>query len=258
MSQPRILITGAAAGIGFAAARRFAREGWEVGLMDLNEAALAEAAAAVGDHCTGTWVVDVTDEQAVAEAVGEFARQGDGRLDVLLNSAGILRIGPFAELSPGAHHQTFAINVNGTINVCHAAYPWLRDTAGARVINMSSASALYGVPQLASYSASKFAVRGLTEALNIEWAGDDIQVCDIMPPFVRTTMLTSQQVQPPIIERMGVNLVAEDVAEAIWQSLTSEEVHLPVSRSFRALVNVSKWVPGRATRAIMQWLSRPA
>ncbi len=100
-------------------------------------------------------------------AVAAFAATAEGRLDVLFNSAGVLRMGHFEDLSAEQHRFTLDVNVAGTLQMFLAALPYLKKARRPRVINMSSASALYGVPHLASYSASKFAVRGLTEALGI-------------------------------------------------------------------------------------------
>lgn len=257
MIPKTLLITGGAAGIGLAVAQRFAAEGWSIGLIDRDPKALNEAVDALGEACCGHWALDVTDAAAVQKAVDEFAAVADGKIRLLFNSAGILRTGAFTELEPQVHHQVMAVNVNGVMNTCHSAYPYLRDCPQARVINMSSASALYGVPAMASYSASKFAVRGLTEALDVEWARDGIRVVDIMPPFVQTNMLDSQSYKPPIIDRMGVNLVASDVAEAVWAACDSSGVHHPVGLSFNLLVRASKWVPVRTNKALMRWLSRP-
>jgi short-subunit dehydrogenase len=121
---------------------------------------------------------------------------------------------------------------------------------------MSSASALYGTPHLASYSASKFAVRGLTEALNIEWANHDIRVSDIMPPFVNTNMVKSQQYQAPVLKRLGVTLDAEDVAKAVWRSVGSDSVHHPVGKKFKAAMLTNKLLPTQASRKLMALLSR--
>jgi NAD(P)-dependent dehydrogenase (short-subunit alcohol dehydrogenase family) len=250
-----ILITGAAAGIGQATARLFHKYGWRVGLIDINEVALAGLAHELGVRC---WhrAVDVSDYLAVQKALGDFTADYEGRLDVLFNSAGVLKMGRFEDLSPAEHEKTFAINVTGLMNITHAAFPLLRETPGARVINMSSASALHGVPFLGSYSASKFAVRGLTEALNIEWRRHDITVLDIMPPFVNTGMVTGQAFRPPVVERMGVKLEAEDVAEAVWGATTTDQVHVPVGLPFRLTVLLESLMPRRFTRFLMGWLSR--
>jgi short-subunit dehydrogenase len=122
---------------------------------------------------------------------------------------------------------------------------------------MSSASALYGVPHLASYSASKFAVRGLTEALDLEWRRHGIRVQDLMPPFVNTGMVNKQAFEAPVVRRMGVKLSADDVARAAFDTLQGDpRVHVPVGLPFRFTVLLEKVMPQRATRALMAWLSR--
>ena len=157
-----MLISGAASGIGAATARLFHARGWRVGLLDVDEGALAALAAELG----GAWhaPLDVVDAAAAQAAVTEFCTQGGGQLRLLFNGAGILRTGAFVDIELEQHTRLVQINVLGVLNLCHAAFAYLKATPGAQVINMGSASALYGVPQLASYSASKFAVREIGRA----------------------------------------------------------------------------------------------
>lgn len=250
-----ILITGAASGIGAATARLFHQQGWRVGLLDCNRQALAQLAAELG----GAWnaELDVTDAAAVKAALADFCAGQGGQLRLLFNSAGVLRIGQFETIEPAEHARILQINVLGLINMTHAAFAYLKATPGAQVINMGSASGVYGVPELASYSASKFAVRGLTEALEIEWARHGIRVGDLMPPFVSTPMLNDQQVQAPVLRRLGVNLAAEDVAQAVWQQAHRPLVHRPVSLQFKLLYWAGQITPAWLSRLMMAWLSRP-
>ena len=138
----------------------------------------------------------------------------------------------------------------------HAAFPYLKATANAQVINMGSASGLYGTPHMASYSASKFAVRGLTEALDLEWRRHGIRVGDLMPPFVRTPMVSSQAFEPPALRHLGVNLQAEQIAAAVWQQSQGAAVHRPISGLFKLMYWSAQLSPAWMTRAIMGWLSR--
>lgn len=250
-----ILISGAAAGIGAATARRFHAAGWHLGLLDVNESALVELAAELGER---VWwqPLDVSDPQAVADTLAAFAAAHDGHLRVLFNCAGILKTGAFADIAPAQHRAIIDINVSGLLMLTHAAFPFLRATTDACVINMSSASAVYGVPDFASYSASKFAVRGLTEALNVEWQQYGIRVLDIMPPFVRTAMVAANH--SPIMDRLGVDLSADDVAAVVWQAANDrgQQVHWPVGRQFRATMLANKLLPVALTRGLMRWLSR--
>lgn len=222
-----ILINGAASGIGAATARLFHTRGWRVGLLDVDEKALV---AELG----GAWhaPLDVVEAAAVKAALGDFCALSGGQLRLLFNGAGILRTGAFADIELEQHTRQVQINVLGVLNLCHAAYPYLKVTSAAQVINMGSASALYGVPQLASYSASKFVVRGLTEALELEWREYGIRVGYLMPPFVDTPMVRSQAKRPPVMRRLGVRLEAEQIAEAAWKQAHGSTVHRPVGLQF--------------------------
>lgn len=249
-----MLISGAASGIGAATARLFHARGWRVGLLDVDEGALAALAAELG----GAWhaPLDVVDAAAVQAAVAEFCAQGGGQLRLLFNAAGILRTGAFVDIELEQHTRLVQINVLGVLNLCHAAFAYLKATPGAQVINMGSASALYGVPQLASYSASKFAVRGLTEALELEWREYGIRVGDLMPPFVDTPMVRSQAQRPAVMQRLGVRLEAEQIAEAAWKQAHASAVHRPVGLQFGVLFNLGQITPGWINRLLMAWLSR--
>lgn len=254
-ARKTMLITGAGAGIGAATARRFSREGWTLGLIDIDGEAVNTLNTELGGR---HWqrALDVTDPQAVALALADFGTFANGQLDLLFNCAGILRVGHYEDIPAAEHRRIIEINVLALMDITQRAFPLLRTTPGARVINMSSASALYGIPHFASYSASKFAVRGFTEALNLEWREHDITVQDIMPPFVKTKMVSSQTFQAPIINRLGVNLEAEDIAEAVWKAHTGGDVHNPVGLQFKSLVAGSKWLPNAFTRQLIGLLSK--
>jgi NAD(P)-dependent dehydrogenase (short-subunit alcohol dehydrogenase family) len=249
-----ILISGAASGIGAATARLFHQHGWKVGLLDCNAQALAALAAELGH----AWQrpLDVCDAEAVAAALADFTASSNGQLRLLFNCAGILRTGAFEEISLAEHAQIIQINVIGLLQLTHAAFPYLRATADAQVINMGSASGLYGVPRFASYSASKFAVRGLTEALDLEWQHHGIRVGDLMPPFVRTPMLDGQSGAAGIVQRLGVHLEAADIARAVWQQAQQALLHRPVGMQFRLLYGLGQITPARLMRRLMRWMHR--
>ena len=226
--RPAILITGAAAGIGLAVAERFARAGWFVGLYDLNgDAVQALRQRLCADHGIAGRL-DVAQASDWTLALQGFAQASGGRLDVLFNNAGVSVTLPFAQAELARHHLVVDVNLKGVMNGCHAAHALLRATPGSRVINMCSASALHGQPELASYSATKAAVRGLTEALDIEWRGQGIRVVDVLPLFVDTAMVRNDVSRMKTVKMLGVRLSADDVALAVW-SLSQRAAHkLPV------------------------------
>jgi len=115
--------------------------------------------------------------------------------------------------------------VKGVINGIHAALPYLRRAPDARIVTMSSASAVYGVPEEAVYSASKFAVRGLTEGLNIELERDGIWVCDVMVGYVATPMVIAAERQAKSVEIVGVNVKPSQVAETVFAAVEGSKVH---------------------------------
>ncbi|MDL0430000.1 SDR family oxidoreductase [Marinobacter sp. TBZ242] len=249
-----IFITGAGAGIGRATARLFAAEGWFIGAADRDAEALEALRNELGAERCSIHVADVTDSSAVTLALEEFAAHTGGRLKVLHNNAGILKVGPFEKISPEVHRSLVEVNVIGLMNVLHAAFPYLKATPGAQVVNMSSASASYGIPDFASYSASKHAVRAMTEALDIEWEQYDIKVGDLMPPFVNTGMVQSNEGQSALFASMGVNLTPETVAVAVLEQVRKHRLHRPVSLQFRALWPITRSAPTGVTRAVMKRL----
>ncbi|MGC0365687.1 NAD(P)-dependent dehydrogenase (short-subunit alcohol dehydrogenase family) [Rhodococcus sp. 27YEA15] len=251
MSKPNVFVTGAAAGIGRATALLFARNGYRVGAYDVDgvglEALAGEIEAAGGVVATG--VLDVTDSAAWAARLSEFTGES-GRLDILVNNAGVLSSGRFEEISQAAHERMVNINVLGTLTGSHTAFPYLRDTPGAQVVNLCSASAIYGQPELATYSATKFAIRGLTEALELEWKPYDIRVLALWPLFVQTAMVVGMDTGST--RSLGITLTADDVARELWDATRGSgrlpKVHYPVGSRAGALLAMSRFSPA--------WLSR--
>lgn len=250
-----VFITGAAAGIGRAVALEFAHQGWFVGAGDLDEVGLASLKAEIGEARCFTTSLNVTDAKQWNKALAAFTKVSGGRLDVLVNNAGILSAGAFHEIPLTRHQQIIDINVNGVLAGCHAAYPYLVKTPQATVINMASASAIYGQPGLASYSTSKFAVRGLTEALDSEWAVQGIRVKSIWPLFVQTNMVTGLG-NMPSVKSLGIKLNADDVARAVWYAANdrggTSPVHYPVGLQTKVLSLAVKLSPAWMSRWINQ------
>ncbi len=206
-----ILISGAAQGIGAEIAHVFYKQGYKVGIYDINESLAQELANDLGPNARAGYL-DVSDYSQWQYTLKEFTEWA-GELNILVNNAGILYSGAFEMTDIKAHQRTININVNGVINGCHAALPYLKQASFARVINLSSASAIYGQADLISYSASKFAVRGITEGLDVEWKKYGIRVLDVMPLFVQTAMVNNMDAGT--IQNMGIDLTPNDIAQQV-------------------------------------------
>lgn len=182
------LITGAASGIGKACARHLAREGATVVLTD--RAAAGEAIAAELGPPHRFRLLDVTDEPGWQRVVDETLADL-GRLDVLVNSAGIGTWGNVEQATVEDFRRMYAVNVEGTFLGCRAAIGAMKRGGGGSIINLSSVAGLIGVPDLAGYCASKGAVRMLTKsvALHAARAGYDIRCNSLHPSFVDTPMV---------------------------------------------------------------------
>lgn len=193
-----IIVTGAASGIGFAAAERFAAEGGRVLLADLDGPAAEAAAAAIrarGGEALGR-AVDVADElqviAMVAAAVDAF-----GRLDILVNNAGIGCFGAVENLATEQWRRVMAVDLDAVFFACRAALPHLKRQGGA-IVNTASISGLAADYGFAGYNAAKAAVINLTRALAIDHGRDGVRANSISPGFVATTLTAVLQDQPKI------------------------------------------------------------
>lgn len=250
-----IFITGAAAGIGRAAALRFARGGYFVGLSDVDERGLRALADEIGSRSCSFSVADVSRRDAIERAIAEFGARTGGVMDVLFGNAGILRMGSFADIPVEEYERMVSINVLGVVYGVRASLPLLARGERPTVVTMSSASAQYGTPEMAVYSATKFFVRGLTEALELELEPKGIRVCDVAPGYVDTEMVRSQRQPATSLQKLGASLTADDVAERVWRAAHARGVHHFLQRDVSALARVSGALPGLARR-IMRHYSR--
>jgi short-subunit dehydrogenase len=249
-----IFVTGAASGIGRATAELFASRGYFVGLFDVDGAAVAALAAQLGAGRAIAGELDVRDLGAFRASVAAFGAAAGGRMDVLFNCAGILRMGPFDKVPAEDAHLEIAVNVGGVVNGIYASLPLLEATSGSVIVNMSSVSAVYGTPDHSVYSATKFAVRGLTEALDIELRPRGVRVCDVMPGYVSTKMVHEQKIKSPIVGALGVRLEAGDVASTVWNAVHGDKVHWLMKADHALFARLSGF--SSLARAIMKHMIR--
>lgn len=179
----RILITGAASGMGRDIARLFSSEGAALALLDRNEERLVLAAQELSAKAFGC---DVANRQVVLEVVAA-AGEALGGLDGVVNAAGILDITPFGDLDPESWDRMIAVNLTGPFNVIKAALPFLQKAKQATIVNIASISALMPMPGTTGYSASKAGVAMFTKCLGLD-LGPTIRANSICPGVIKTEM----------------------------------------------------------------------
>lgn len=251
-----IFITGGASGIGLATAKHFARQGWFVGLADIDKTGLKTALADIGPGNGTSHVLDVRDRAAWPKALADFTKASGGRLDVLLNNAGVASYGYLEEVSPEEEDRIVDINLKGVLNGARAGLEVLKKTPGSRLINIASCAGLYGSPKIAAYSATKFAVKGLSEALDIEFARHGVLVRCVMPWFVDTPILNAGSAGSNVnmadtIRQDGHPVYpVEDAAKVIWEAAHGKELHYTVGKRAAQLRFASRFLPGAVRKQL--------
>ncbi len=244
-----IFITGAASGIGRAMARKFSGEGWYCGLADVNQAGLEETSAMLPAGRSFSVALDVRDRTQWDQALQAFAQAAGGGFEGLANNAGIARGGPFETVAPDDNDLLIDINLKGVVNGCRAALPHLKGRPGAFILNTGSASGIYGAAGLAVYSATKFAVRGLTEALDVEFAPHGVRVRSIMPAFIDTPLLmvglggSNRTARDSVVDAGLEFTPVEVVAEKAYAASQGEAVHTLIGKTADRLAFWTRWSP---------------
>ncbi len=219
--QKVALVTGAARGIGLAAAKRFLAEGWQGALLDIEKDLLAQTFKALAAPDTTLAIhCDVSDADAVAAAFKQ-ATQHFGRLDALVNNAGIAIFKPLLETTQADWDRVLAVNLTGPFLCTQAAAPLMRETGGGAIVNITSISALRASTLRTAYGTSKAGLAHLTKQFAVELATLGIRVNAVAPGPVDTAM--AKAVHTPAIRadyhdtiplnRYGLE---EELAEAIF------------------------------------------
>ena len=267
-----IFITGAASGIGRATAVLFASRGWFVGAFDVNEAGLASLAQEIGaDNCI-TRKLDVTNKADFESAVAAFGAETGGTMDILFNNAGIGESGWFEDVPYEAALRVVQVNFAGVLTGIYTALPLLKATKNSLCFTTSSSSATYGMPRLAVYSATKHAVKGLTEALSIEFSRHGIRVADTLPGLIDTAILRNTPNRtgdrpPATDETLLANapkkgafrlMPPSAVAEAVWSAYGSDKLHWYVPPEIAWIDRIKGFAPEFIRTRIRKTVARIA
>jgi NADP-dependent 3-hydroxy acid dehydrogenase YdfG len=254
-----IFITGGGSGIGRATAELFASRGWFVGIADINADGIAQTADRLPADAHSCHVMDVRDRAAWANALADFWHVSGGRLDILFSNAGIARGGLFEDVAQVDHDLLVDINFKGILYGAEIGLPYLKQTPGSCLLNTCSAAGLAGAPGLATYAATKFAVRGLSESLALEWAAHGIKVRTIMPSFIDTPLLnittagSNRSAREGVVEAGLEFTPVAEVAEAAWNAAHGRKVHTIVGKTANRIAFATRWAPWllrRGARAV--------
>ncbi|MEW4448592.1 SDR family oxidoreductase [Qipengyuania sp. JC766] len=253
-----IFITGGASGIGRAIARKFANEGWFVGLGDVDASGMAETERLLGSSDCFSLRFDVRDRAEWDGALDAFSKAAGDRIDVVANNAGVPLGGSLDENSVAEIERCLDINLKGALFGAQASLPHLRKSApGSCLLTTSSAAGIYGTAGASVYSATKFGVRAMTEALDGEWAEFGIKVRSLMPSFIDTPLLEhapnagSNEAIRTRVTDAGLEITpVEEVAEAAWRAVHGNELHTKVGKTARRLAFASRWMPGRVRKMV--------
>lgn len=257
-----IFITGGASGIGLATAQRFATEGWFVGLADIDEPGMARALEAIGSDNGSTHRLDVRDRAAWKRELATFAGLTGGRLDVLMNNAGVARGGFLEQQSEDDVDLQIDINLKGVVNGCRAGFELLAATRGAQVVNVASVAGLVAPPQMSIYAATKFAVRALSEALDAEYSRVGVGVRCVMPWFIDTPLLDkagfsgNQDFRASLKAGKTPVYPVCDVSDTVWRAIHSNELHHLVGAQAKRTRFMTRFAPGLIRKQLRRQASQ--
>jgi NAD(P)-dependent dehydrogenase (short-subunit alcohol dehydrogenase family) len=250
-TQKSIFVTGAGSGIGRATAQLFAERGWFVGLSDINPQGLEETAALLPDGQRMSMMLDTRDRSAWARAVETFGQATGRRMHVLFNNAGVGKGGWLEEMAEDDIDLVLDVNLKGVINGCIEALPLLRETPGARIVNVASVAGVFGAPKIAIYCATKFGVRGLTEALDVEYGRYGVRVVSLMPWFIDTAILDAQpeadsnrRLRDQLVETKTPIYPVRMAAERAWDAAHGSDIHYMVGREAERARFAARFFPG--------------
>jgi NAD(P)-dependent dehydrogenase (short-subunit alcohol dehydrogenase family) len=239
------VVTGGGRGIGKALSRSLARAGVLVAIADLDGAVAEQAAAEIGDGAIGL-ALDVTDRPAFTAALDDIeARLGP--LDVLVNNAGIMPIGPFEEETDATAIRQLELNLHAVLHGSKEAIRRMKPRGTGHIVNVASIAGKFAAPGGATYSACKHGVVGLSESLRAELHGSGVEVHVVIPGFVNTELAAGTS------ELKGFKRSSpEDVGAAVVEALQTGRFEVFVPKAIKGLVRSAALTP----RTFTEWLAR--
>ncbi len=247
ISGRTVVITGAARGIGFATAKALLARGARVVIGD-RDVTLGESAVATLSNLgpVSGYPLDVTDPASFATFLDKARTDGDGRIDVLINNAGVMPVGRFLDHTDQAIRCAIEVNLYGVINGCRLVLPEMVERGRGHIVNIASLAGMVALPGQAVYAATKFAVVGLSASLADEFAPQGVQISCVMPTFTNTELISgttpggiTSPVQP------------EDIAAAVLRVVQKPKAAVSVPHSLRFVAGMTSLLPPRPRR----WLS---
>ncbi len=243
-----IVITGAARGIGHATAKALLQRGARVVIGDRDVHALESAVTALDRHGpVSGYPLDVTNRQSFAEFLDKARSEAGGRIDVLINNAGVMPIGPFLQQSEQALRSSIEVNFYGVLNGCQLVLPEMVARRGGHIVNIASLAGMIAVPGQAVYAGTKFAVVGLSVALADEFASQGVEVSAILPTFTNTELITGTH---PSAAQKPVQ--PEQIAAAVVKVLDKPTTVVSVPRYGRFMAATAQMLGPRGRR----WLNK--
>ncbi len=254
--KKRAFITGAGSGLGLAFARALCADGWIVGVTDINEKRLDDAAAALRSigGSPVSYVFDVAKYDEFEKAVRDFADRHGG-IDIGINNAGIGCGGLFDEVSIDEFRKTIEINLMGVANGCHLLVPIMKKQGYGHILNVASAAAFLTAPRMSAYSASKAAVVALSECIRGELADRNIVVSILAPSYVRTN-IGNETIGAENDKKFSCMLVdesrisAEEVAHDSLKLMANGNLYIMLPRKARILWRLKRSMPEKYWRLV--------
>jgi NAD(P)-dependent dehydrogenase (short-subunit alcohol dehydrogenase family) len=253
-------------------AKLFHAKGWRVGAVDRNDDGLAELSRQLGTERLWTRVVDVTDKAGLDGALADFCAGNDGGgLDMMWNNAGIGHSGWFEDVPYEDAMRVVDVNYKAVLTGAYGALPFLKMAApGSLMFSTSSSAGTYGLPRIAVYSSTKHAVKGLTEALSVEWRRHGVRVADVLPGMIDTAILTTtpnhsgdapstmtaDEIRANAPKKGMLRLMpASSVAEVAWRAYQHPtRLHWYVPNSIRWIDRIKGLSPELVRRSIVKAL----